>query len=99
MPSRASLQDSSIQGETPLMWPLWLRAAVPGNISMYITIYYEIKDVSSIIKYRMLRMHYYVQVCASMLEIVFLFYLFSLLCTFCCTVYSLYRDNFVGLTI
>lgn len=56
------LQDISIQGETPLMWPLWLRAAVPGNISLYVVIYYEMGDVSSVMRYRTLRMHYNLQV-------------------------------------
>jgi hypothetical protein len=58
------LQDTSIRGKTPLLWPLWLRAAVPGYISLYITVYYEVEDISSIIKYRTLRMHYDMQVCA-----------------------------------
>lgn len=63
--SRLSVfQDTSIQGKTPLLWPLWLRAAVPGYISLYITVYYEMGDISSIIKYRTLRMHYDLQVCA-----------------------------------
>lgn len=57
-------QDTSVQGKTPLLWPLWLRAAVPGDISLYITVYYEMGDISSIIKFRTLRMHYDLQVCA-----------------------------------
>ncbi|TXG46469.1 hypothetical protein EZV62_028032 [Acer yangbiense] len=54
-------EDISIHGETPLSWPLWLHAVVPGNISLYITIYYEMGDTSSIIKYRTLRMYYNLQ--------------------------------------
>ncbi|KAL5739887.1 hypothetical protein ACOSQ2_029067 [Xanthoceras sorbifolium] len=59
-------EDISIHGETPLSWPLWLHAAVPGNISLYITIYYEMGDLSSIIKYRTLRMHYNLQILPSL---------------------------------
>ncbi|XP_059462278.1 uncharacterized protein LOC132191337 isoform X3 [Corylus avellana] len=59
-------KDTSIQGKTPLLWPLWLRAAVPGYISLYITVYYEMGDISSIIKYRTLRMHYDLQVLPSL---------------------------------
>ncbi|KAK0585872.1 hypothetical protein LWI29_035426 [Acer saccharum] len=59
-------EDISIHGETPLSWPLRLHAAVPGNISLYITIYYETGDTSSIIKYRTLRMYYNLQVLPSL---------------------------------
>lgn len=59
-------EDISIQGETPLLWPLWFRAAVPGKIPLSITIYYEMGDVSSDIKYRLLRMHYNLQVLPSL---------------------------------
>jgi len=57
-----SFQGTSVQGETPFLWPLWFRAAVPGDISLCMSIYYEMGDVSSIIKYRTLRLHYNVQV-------------------------------------
>lgn len=56
-------QDTLIQGETPLLWPVWLRAAVPGDINLYMTIYYEVGDTSSVMRYRTLRMHYNLQVC------------------------------------
>ncbi|XWS43332.1 hypothetical protein CRYUN_Cryun16bG0094000 [Craigia yunnanensis] len=59
-------EDISVQEETSLCWPLWFHAAVPGNISLYITIYYEMKDESSIMKYRTLRMHYNLQVLPSL---------------------------------
>ncbi|XWS66568.1 hypothetical protein CRYUN_Cryun05aG0210700 [Craigia yunnanensis] len=59
-------EDISVQEETSLSWPLWFHAAVPGNISLYITIYYEMEDVSSIMKYRTLRMHYNLQVLPSL---------------------------------
>ena len=55
-------QDVSLQGDRSLRWPLWLRAAIPGTISLYFTIYYEMENVSSIMKYRTLRMHYSLQV-------------------------------------
>lgn len=61
------LQDAIIKGETPLLWPLWFRAAVPGNISLYITIYYEIEDTSSTMRYRTLCMHHNLQVFRSIL--------------------------------
>lgn len=62
-------QDTSIQGDTPLLWPLWFRAAVPGDISLYMSIYYEIEDISSVIRYRTLRLHYNVQVSITCTEI------------------------------
>ncbi|XP_004494255.1 uncharacterized protein [Cicer arietinum] len=58
--------DTSVQGETPLLWPLWFRAAVPGDISLYMSIYYEVADISSVIRYRTLRLHYNVQVLPSL---------------------------------
>ncbi|KAK7284775.1 hypothetical protein RJT34_19528 [Clitoria ternatea] len=57
---------TSVQGETPFLWPLWFRAAVPGDISLYMSIYYEMGDVSSVIRYRTLRLHYNVQVLPSL---------------------------------
>ncbi|CAJ1882515.1 unnamed protein product [Sphenostylis stenocarpa] len=59
-------EGTSVQGETPFLWPLWFRAAVPGDISLYMSIYYEMGDVSSVIKYRTLRLHYNVQVLPSL---------------------------------
>ncbi|KAL2345307.1 hypothetical protein Fmac_006592 [Flemingia macrophylla] len=59
-------EGTSVQGETPLLWPLWFRAAVPGDISLYMSIYYEMVDVSSVIRYRTLRLHYNVQVLPSL---------------------------------
>lgn len=64
MPFCLRVQDITVHGNTPLLWPLWFRAAVPGNISLLITIYYEIGNMSSFIKYRTLRMSYNLQVCA-----------------------------------
>ncbi|KAJ7942954.1 Trafficking protein particle complex subunit 8 [Quillaja saponaria] len=59
-------EDTLIQGEMPFLWPLWLRAAVPGYISLYISIYYEMGDISSVIRYRTLRLHYNLQVLPSL---------------------------------
>ncbi|KAE9446343.1 hypothetical protein C3L33_21763, partial [Rhododendron williamsianum] len=51
-------RDALVYGETPFTWPLWLRAATHGNISLYLTLYYEMGDTSTVMKYRILRMHY-----------------------------------------
>ncbi|KAL9373909.1 hypothetical protein Peur_033529 [Populus x canadensis] len=59
-------EDLSVQGENPLLWPLWFRAAVPGNISLQVVIYYEVGDLSSAMRYRILRMHYNLQVLPSL---------------------------------
>ncbi|PIN03140.1 Protein with predicted involvement in meiosis (GSG1) [Handroanthus impetiginosus] len=59
-------KTTSISCETPLKWPLWLRAAAPGSISLYITIYYEMEDESPVITYRTLRMHYNLEVLPSL---------------------------------
>ncbi|KAA8518448.1 hypothetical protein F0562_015922 [Nyssa sinensis] len=59
-------EDTLIHGGTPFLWPIWLRAAVPGNISLYIIIYYEMEDISTVMRYRTLRMHYNVEVLPSL---------------------------------
>ncbi|KAM7264486.1 hypothetical protein ACFE04_002169 [Oxalis oulophora] len=59
-------EDISIQKEKALKWPFWLRAAVPGNISLDVTIYYEMEDITDAMKYRVLRMHYNFQVLPSL---------------------------------
>ncbi|KAL0346987.1 UNVERIFIED_CONTAM: hypothetical protein Scaly_1714700 [Sesamum calycinum] len=59
-------ETTAISSETPLKWPLWFRAAAAGSISLYITIYYEVEDESSVITYRTLRMHYNVEVLPSL---------------------------------
>ncbi|KAJ8754464.1 hypothetical protein K2173_005625 [Erythroxylum novogranatense] len=58
-------EDVSIQAGAPFSWPLWFRAAVPGNFSLHTVIYYEMGDASSGMKYRTLRMHYNLQVLPS----------------------------------
>jgi len=57
-----SLQDTTILGGTTFSWPLWFHTALPGNISLYISIYYEMESCSSDMMYRTLRMHYDVEV-------------------------------------
>ncbi|KAK3031415.1 hypothetical protein RJ639_036156 [Escallonia herrerae] len=63
-PSNA--KDATIHGGTPFVWPLWLRAAAPGHISLYITLYYEMGDLSAVMRYRTLRMHYVLEVLPSL---------------------------------
>ena len=57
------IQDTLIQEGTPLLWPVWLWAAIPGDINLYITVYYEMADISNGMRFRTLRMHYNLQVC------------------------------------
>ncbi|KAK2968934.1 hypothetical protein RJ640_003621 [Escallonia rubra] len=59
-------EDATIHGGTPFVWPLWLRAAAPGHISLYITLYYEMGDLSAVMRYRTLRMHYILEVLPSL---------------------------------
>ncbi|XP_052200322.1 uncharacterized protein LOC127806829 isoform X2 [Diospyros lotus] len=59
-------EDVLIHGEAPFCWPLWLRAATHGNVSLYITVYYEMEDASTIMRYRVLRMHYNLEVLPSL---------------------------------
>ncbi|XP_062214381.1 uncharacterized protein LOC133915291 isoform X2 [Phragmites australis] len=58
-------QDIEIQGGATLSWPIWFHAATPGNVSLYISLYYEIEG-SSDITYRTLRMHYNLEVVQSL---------------------------------
>ncbi|KAL6507771.1 hypothetical protein OROGR_023966 [Orobanche gracilis] len=60
------LHNTTSSWETPHKWPLWFRAAAAGSISLYVTIYYEIEDGLSVIKYRTLRMHYNLEVLPSL---------------------------------
>ncbi|GAA0142138.1 hypothetical protein LIER_03102 [Lithospermum erythrorhizon] len=59
-------ENTRISGEVPLCWPLWFRAATPGKVSLYISVYYEMDDVSSVMGYRTLRMHYNLEVLPSL---------------------------------
>lgn len=59
-------ENTSISEREAFMWPLWFRAAAPGSISLCITIYYEVEDLSAVIRYRTLRMHYSLEVLPSL---------------------------------
>ncbi|KAL5709076.1 hypothetical protein ACHQM5_019802 [Ranunculus cassubicifolius] len=59
-------EDITIQGETNFTWPLWLRAATPGTVPLYISVYYETENASSAMRYRTLRMHYNIEVLPSL---------------------------------
>ncbi|GLT90145.1 hypothetical protein SLE2022_080910 [Rubroshorea leprosula] len=59
-------EDIMVLEETPLRWSLWLQTAVPGDISFYITVYYEMGEVSGVMRYRILRMHYNLKVLPSL---------------------------------
>ncbi|VFQ62580.1 unnamed protein product [Cuscuta campestris] len=59
-------EDMVIVEGSPSLWNLWLRAAAPGNVSLYVTIYYEMKDMTSIMKYRTLRMQFNMKVLPSL---------------------------------
>ncbi|KMT11297.1 hypothetical protein BVRB_5g109810 isoform A [Beta vulgaris subsp. vulgaris] len=59
-------EEFVIQGEEPLLWPIWFRAALPGTISLHMTIYYEMGDVLSIMRYRTLRMCHIFEVLPSL---------------------------------
>ncbi|CAL4927721.1 unnamed protein product [Urochloa decumbens] len=58
-------QDIEIEAGATLSWPIWFHAATPGNVSLYISLYYEMES-SSDIKYRTLRMHYNLEVLPSL---------------------------------
>ncbi|ONM10029.1 Tetratricopeptide repeat (TPR)-like superfamily protein [Zea mays] len=58
-------QDIEIQAGAALSWPIWFHAATPGNVSLYISLYYEMGS-SSDIKYRTLRMHFNLEVLPSL---------------------------------
>lgn len=59
-------EDTIIHGGSAIQWPLFLRAATPGNISLCLTVYYEMGDISSAMRYRLLRMHLNVEVLPSL---------------------------------
>ncbi|WMV06938.1 hypothetical protein MTR67_000323 [Solanum verrucosum] len=59
-------EDTSIADGTPISWPLWLRAAAPGKISLYLSVYYEMGDISSVMTYRTLRVHFNIEVLPSL---------------------------------
>ncbi|KAK9072718.1 hypothetical protein SSX86_009153 [Deinandra increscens subsp. villosa] len=59
-------KDTIIHKETPFFLPLWFRAATPGNMSLYLTIYYEIDDKSTAMRFRTLRTHHMLEVLPSL---------------------------------
>lgn len=46
----------------PISCPLWLRAAAPGKLSLYLSVFYEMGDTSSVMTYRTLRLHFNIEV-------------------------------------
>ncbi|KAK4777160.1 hypothetical protein SAY86_005848 [Trapa natans] len=54
--------DNVIRKGSSLSWPLWFHAAVPGSVSLYIVLYYEIEDIECSMKYRTLRMFHNMEV-------------------------------------
>nr|XP_043638144.1 trafficking protein particle complex subunit 8 [Erigeron canadensis] len=59
-------EDTAIHKGTPFFLPLWFRAATPGNVSLYLTVYYEIEDKSIAMRYRTLRTHHMLEVLPSL---------------------------------
>lgn len=58
-------QDIKIQGGATFSWPIWFHAATPGNLSLYLSLYYEMESTTDI-PYRTLRTHYNVEVLPSL---------------------------------
>ncbi|MQL72415.1 hypothetical protein Taro_004755 [Colocasia esculenta] len=54
--------DIKIQGGNTFQWPLWLHSGIAGNVSLCISIYYEMENFSSDMSYRTLRMNYKLEV-------------------------------------
>ncbi|XP_020095709.1 trafficking protein particle complex subunit 8 isoform X1 [Ananas comosus] len=63
--------DVTIRGGETFSWPLWFHSGSSGNISLYMSIYYEMEGGSSDMTYRTLRMNYNLEVLPS-LDISFL---------------------------
>ncbi|XP_075101206.1 uncharacterized protein LOC107825691 isoform X2 [Nicotiana tabacum] len=59
-------EDTAIADGAPISWPLWLRAAAPGKISLHLAVYYEMGDISSVMTYRTLRLHFNIEVLPSL---------------------------------
>lgn len=59
-------KETIINKETPFCLPLWFRAATPGNVSLYLTVYYEVEDKSAAMRYRTLRTHHILEVLPSL---------------------------------
>ncbi|KAJ6790656.1 trafficking protein particle complex subunit 8-like [Iris pallida] len=58
--------DTIVHGGTTFVWPLWFHTGHSGNITIYLSIYYEMEGCSSDMIYRTLRMHYDVEVLPSL---------------------------------
>ncbi|KAL4591859.1 hypothetical protein LXL04_004833 [Taraxacum kok-saghyz] len=59
-------EDTVIHKENTFVLPLWFRAATPGNVSLYLTVYYEVEDKSTAMRYRTLRTHHILEVLPSL---------------------------------
>nr|GEV78526.1 trafficking protein particle complex subunit 8 isoform X1 [Tanacetum cinerariifolium] len=59
-------EGTVIHKDTPFSLPLWFRAATPGNVSLYLTVYYEIEDKLTVMRYRTLRIHHMLEVLPSL---------------------------------
>ncbi|KAI3823375.1 hypothetical protein L1987_04810 [Smallanthus sonchifolius] len=59
-------KDTIINKETPFFLPLWFRSVTPGNVSLYLTVYYENEDKSTAMRYRTLRTHHILEVLPSL---------------------------------
>ncbi|KAK1435003.1 hypothetical protein QVD17_00758 [Tagetes erecta] len=59
-------KDTIVHKEAPFFLPLWFRAATPGNVSLYLTVYYEVEDKSTAMRYRTLRTHHMLEVLPSL---------------------------------
>ncbi|XP_074281590.1 uncharacterized protein LOC141606378 isoform X2 [Silene latifolia] len=59
-------EELIINGEDPVLWPIWFRAASPGTISLQISFFYEMADVSGFMRYRTLRMCHNLEVLPSL---------------------------------
>ncbi|KAK1310348.1 hypothetical protein QJS10_CPA08g00028 [Acorus calamus] len=56
----------TIKDGTTFSWPLWLHTGVSGKFSLYMSIYYEVENLSSDMSYRTLRMVYDLEVLPSL---------------------------------
>ncbi|PHT99018.1 hypothetical protein BC332_32011 [Capsicum chinense] len=59
-------EDTTVVDGAPISCPLWLRAAAPGKLSLYLSVFYEMGDTSSVMTYRTLRLHFNIEVLPSL---------------------------------
>lgn len=57
--------ETTIQGGTTFLWPLWLHTGISGT-TLNFSIYYEMENPSNDMSYRTLRMHYNLEVLPSL---------------------------------